>query len=73
MRYPVVIRPDLEDGGFVVECPAIPGCVSEGATIDEALANIGDAIKGCLDVLREKGEPVPSPSDTVITTVEVAA
>jgi predicted RNase H-like HicB family nuclease len=56
MRYPVIVRPDLEDGGFVAECPALPGCASEGETVEEAMANIRDAIEGCLRVLREKGE-----------------
>ncbi len=63
MRYAVVVTPDLEDGGFVVECPAIPGCVSEGDTIEEAIANIREAIEGCLAVLRETGEPLPAPTD----------
>jgi predicted RNase H-like HicB family nuclease len=61
MRYPVVVTPDLEEGGFVVECPAIPGCVSEGETIEEAMANIRDAIGGCLAVLREQGDPSTNP------------
>ncbi len=73
MRYPVVVIPDLEDGGFVAECPAIPGCVSEGKTVEEAMANIRDAITGCLSVLQEKGEPIPEPTDALLTTVEVAA
>jgi len=73
MRYPIVVIPDLEEGGFVVECPAIPGCVSEGKTIEEAITNIRDAIEGCLTVLKEKGEPLPEPADTLLTTVEVAA
>jgi len=72
MRYPVVVTPDLEDGGFVAECPAIPGCVSEGKTIEEAMTNIRDAIEGCLAVLREKGEPIREPTDALLATVEVA-
>ena len=71
MRYAVVVTPDLEDGGFVVECPAIPGCVSEGDTVEEAIANIREAIEGCLAVLREKGEPLPAPTDALLATVEV--
>ena len=54
MRYPILVTPDTEDGGFVAECPTIPGCVSEGDTIEEAIANIREAIEGCLAVLREK-------------------
>jgi len=55
MKYKVIIRPG-EASGYVVECPAIPGCVSQGATIKEAMANIEDAIKGCLEVLNKRTE-----------------
>ncbi len=55
MRYKVVVS-EGEDGWHVVECPSIPGCVSQGRTIEEALGNITDAIQGCLDVLNEKIE-----------------
>jgi antitoxin HicB len=73
MRYPVILTPDLEDGGFVAECPAIPGCVSEGDTVEEAIANIRDAIEGCLAVLREQGQPIPVPADSLLASVEVVA
>jgi len=53
MRFKVLIS-DGEDGWLVVECPSLPGCVSQGRTIDEALENIKDAIQGCLDVLGER-------------------
>ena len=46
-----------EDGWWVVECPSIPGCLSQGKTEEEALENIKDAIKGCLEVRRERGLP----------------
>ena len=72
MRYPVIVKPDREDGGFVAECPAIPGCVSQGETVEEAMANIRDAIEGCLAVLRDNGQPLPEPADALLTTVEVA-
>jgi predicted RNase H-like HicB family nuclease len=49
-----------EDGAWVVECPAIPGCVSQGATRDEALTNIRDAIKASLEVRAERGMPLTS-------------
>jgi len=50
----VILRPDLEDGGFNVSCPAIPGCHSQGDTEEEAIENIKEAIKGCLDVLNDR-------------------
>lgn len=53
MKYNVVIT-EGEDGWYVVECPAIPGCVSQGKTVEEALENIKEAIQGCLEVLNEQ-------------------
>jgi predicted RNase H-like HicB family nuclease len=47
-----------EDGVWITECPSIPGCVSQGETKDEALANIKEAIELCLEVRAEKGMPL---------------
>jgi predicted RNase H-like HicB family nuclease len=55
MNYKVVIS-EGEDGWYVVECPSIPGCVSQGKTIEEALENIKDAMYGCLEVLNARIE-----------------
>jgi len=60
MKFRVMIEPD-EDGVFVAECPALPGCISQGKTRDEALANIKDAMTGYLASLKKHGEPVPPP------------
>ena len=57
-EFAVVLTPD-EDGGFVVECPVIPGCVSQGDTRDEALANIREAIELCLEGQPEEGWLLP--------------
>ncbi len=57
MRFVVTIERD-EDGIFVAECPSIPGCVSQGETRDEAIANVQDAIRGCLEVRAERGMPL---------------
>jgi len=47
-----------EDGAWIAECPSIPGCVSQGATRDEALINIREAIAACLEVRAERGMPL---------------
>lgn len=57
MIFNVTIDRD-EDGVWVVECPSIPGCVSQGETKDEALENVKDAIRLCLQVRAEKGYTV---------------
>ena len=52
--YDVILHPDIKDGGFWVECSALPGCSSQGDTIEEALEMIKDAIKGHIEILKEK-------------------
>jgi len=47
-----------ETGMFVVECPSIPGCVSQGNTEEEAVSNIREAIRDCLEVRAEHGMPL---------------
>ncbi len=59
-----------EDGYVVAEVPSLPGCVSQGQTRDEALANIQEAIALHVEVLQARGEPVP---DDQVEIVEVAA
>jgi antitoxin HicB len=70
MRFRVIIEPD-EDGVFIAECPALPGCVSQGKTRDEAMANIRDAIEGYLASLKKHGEPIPPPITEAIVEVSV--
>lgn len=57
MKFVITMFRD-EDGMVVVECPAIPGCVSQGKTEEEAELNIRDAIQACLEVRAEKGMPL---------------
>ncbi len=57
MKLTVTIDRD-EDGVWIVECPAVPGCVSQGRTKAEALANIQEAISLCMEVRAEQGLPL---------------
>lgn len=57
MKFIVTLERD-EDGAWIVECPSIPGCVSQGGTKDEAYSNIREAIIGCLEVRAEHGMPL---------------
>jgi predicted RNase H-like HicB family nuclease len=58
MKFRVVLQRD-EDGVVVAEVPALPGCISQGATRDEALSNIREAITGYLHSLKAHGDPIP--------------
>ncbi len=58
MKYRIIIEQD-EDGIFIVECPLLPGCISQGKTRTEALKNIKDAITGYLESLKKHNEPIP--------------
>ena len=51
--FKVILHPDLEDGGYWIECPELPGCSSQGDSVEEALDMIRDAIKGHLEVEEE--------------------
>ena len=57
-RRQVLVYPG-EDGFWVVECPSLPGCVSQGASKQEALANIKEAIEGYIAALQDDQIPVP--------------
>lgn len=62
MKFTVILEPEA-DGGYSAICPAIPGCVSQGDSLEEALTNIREAIRLCLDVRREDdlARPVETP------------
>ena len=70
MDFKVVLEAD-PDGGYVVICPTLPGCYSQGDSVDEALANIREAIELCIEDMRERGEPFPDPSKTLVGSVLV--
>ena len=57
MKFNVILDRD-EDGVWIVECPAIPGCVSQGTSREDALENIQEAIQLCLEVRAERGMPL---------------
>ncbi len=52
-KFPVFLEYDIEYEGFVVDCPTLPGCMSQGKTKEEALKNIKEAISGYLTVLKK--------------------
>lgn len=70
-RYTVILEREA-DGAYHASCPALPGCHSQGDTLDEAIAGIQEAIGLCVESLEAHGEPVPR-EDLLIKSVEVAA
>ena len=69
--FKVFLEPDEEYGGYVVVCPSLPGCYSQGHTVDQALANIREAIELCLVEMESNGEPIPDPTNVLIGSVIV--
>jgi len=65
MQFPVVVRPS-PDGGFWSEVPTLPGCVSQGATMETTVANTRGAIQAWLAYLRDKGQRVPDADASVL-------
>ena len=59
MKYTVVLQRE-NDGGYVATVPALPGCVSQGDSREEALRNIGEAIELYLEDMKAAGESIPS-------------
>ncbi len=70
-EYIIIVHPD-ETGGFWTEVPALPGCGSQGETIDHAVEMTKDAIEGYIASLRRHGEPIPH-ENNVVVRVTVAA
>ena len=71
LKYTAIFEPS-EEGGYVVSIPALPGCVSEGDTFEEAVTMVKDAMQGYLAVLKEQGKEIPEEkSDIIITKVTV--
>jgi antitoxin HicB len=73
MEYKIVLEPDAEDGGYVVHCPTLPGCYSEGDTREEAIENIREAIEAYIESLKKDNLPIPAGVDPEIASVRVSA
>ncbi|MFQ5862849.1 MAG: type II toxin-antitoxin system HicB family antitoxin [Candidatus Brocadiales bacterium] len=63
-EYTIILTP-AEEGGYIVDVPALPGCMTQGETREEALKMAKDAIEGYLECLIEDGEPVPDDTFTM--------
>ena len=68
--FHIVLRPEPE-GGYTVLVPSLPGCVTYGATLEEAERMAQDAIEGCIAVLKEEGEDIVDDSQTLEKHIQV--
>lgn len=71
LKYTAIFEPDKEAGGYTVTIPALPGCISEGETFEEALENIKEAAELYLEVLKEEKEEIPVEENPVVAPIEV--
>jgi predicted RNase H-like HicB family nuclease len=66
IKYEVLIYWSEEDEAFVAEAPELPGCAADGATYQEALANVETVIDEWIETARELGRPVPEPKGRLV-------
>ncbi len=71
LDFKVFLERDEDYGGYVVRCPSIQGCYSQGKTVEEALVNIREAIELCLEDMESRGETLPAPNNVLIGSVLV--
>jgi len=69
-KYIAVFEPDREVGGYTATIPALPGCISEGDTFEEAFANIQEAAELYLEVMKKDREE-PSAQDAIVVPVQI--
>ncbi|MBW1678285.1 MAG: type II toxin-antitoxin system HicB family antitoxin [Deltaproteobacteria bacterium] len=72
MEYTVVMHP-AEEGGYWAEIPALPGCYSQGETLDEVMENVKEAVESHIDALKQDNQVVPVERGLMIGKVEVLA
>ena len=71
LDFRVFLERDEDYGGYAVRCPSIQGCYSQGKTVEEALANIREAIELCLEDMESRGEALPELNNVLIGSVVV--
>jgi len=68
MEFEIVLK-KAEEGGFLVSCPAISGCMSEGETKEEAIENIKEAIEGCIEALQDEQPTISRESEMIKVSI----
>jgi antitoxin HicB len=73
-KYTIILEPDLEEGGYTVTVPALPGCITQGETIEQCIERAREAIAGYIESLVADGEPIPEEIESPqMLTINVAA
>lgn len=57
--YTIILEPDIEEGGYTVTVPALPGCITQGETVEQCVERAREAIEGFIESLNADGEAVP--------------
>ena len=58
-KYTILLDPDTEEGGYTVTVPALPGCITQGKTVEQCIERAHEAIEGYIESLLADGQPVP--------------
>ena len=73
-KYTIILEPDLEEGGYTVTVPALPGCITQGETIEQCIERAWEAIAGYIESQNADGEPVHEETERPqMITINVAA
>lgn len=73
-KYTIILEPGSQEGGYTVTVPALPGCITQGETIEECIEHAQEAITGYIESLKAEGEPVPEETEPPqMITIDVAA
>lgn len=73
-QYTIILEPDTEEGGYAVIVPALPGCITQGESIQQCIERAQEAIAGYIESLVMAGEPVPEETERPqMITIDVAA
>lgn len=72
--YTIILEPDVEEGGYTVTVPALPGCITQGETVEQCIERAREAIEGFIESLKADGEAIPEEMEPPqMITVHVAA
>ena len=73
-KYTIILEPDVEEGGYTVTVPALPGCITQGETVSQCIERAQEAIAGYIKSLEQAGEPIPPEIERPqAITIDVAA